>query len=496
MKLWIDPYTFKELSPTRAGKDALTEQIAVRSRAMDWWGMFGFLPDPDPVLAKLGAGLEIYRNLLTDAHVWSCYDSRKSGALACEWDVMAGGDTPADKAAHELCCQVTEDLDTYQIINEMLDAPFFGMAPLEIVWAALDGRWVPARIDGKPPEWFVFSDENELRFLSLENQHEGEELPAGKFLLPRHHASYLNPYGERVLSRCFWPVAFKKGGLKFWAIFCEKFGMPWLVGKVPPGTGETDRNRLLDRLTAMVADAVAVINDDETIEMPESHSKSASADIYERLISTANREVSKAILGQTLSTELDQGGSLAATQGHLQVREDIVDKDKHMVRCALNELFALMTDFNFPDAAAPEFTWFEEDDVQSDRAERDARLKDQGVRFTAQYYQRVYNFEEGDFEIGAPQPDPAGGEFAEEDTTGDVADRYADRAQAQSAALLDDLLAPVRALVESASTLEEIRDGLIELYPDMDANGLGELIQQALSAAELAGRYEIMEGLS
>lgn len=34
---------------------------------------------------------------------------------------------------------------------------------------------------------------------------------------------------------CFWPVAFKKGGMKFWLRFAEKFGSPWVIGKHPRG---------------------------------------------------------------------------------------------------------------------------------------------------------------------------------------------------------------------------------------------------------------------
>jgi len=489
LKLWISPTQSIDIDK---GAGVLDTEIAVRSRSMDWWGLFGFLPDPDPVLAKLGLDLSVYRELLADAHVWSCYDSRKSGALSCEWEVRAGGDSRADKTAASLADEVMADMDVYQVVTDMLDAPFFGMAPIEITWAAVGGRWLPAKIEGKPAEWFVFGEQNDLRFLSMANQTEGEELPAGKFLLPRHHASYLNPYGERVLSRCFWPVAFKKGGFKFWAVFTEKFGMPWMIGKVPRATGDADRARLLGSLTQMVQDAVAVINDDEAITALEFKSTTASADIYEKLISAGNREVSKAILGQTLSTELDKGGSYAATAGHLEVRADIVDKDKRMVKAAFDQLFAWIAALNVPNAAPPEFAWYEEDDVQADRAERDAKLSLQGVRFTPAYYQRAYNLEEADFVIAA-----AGGnapaEFAEEKA--DAADRYAAAAEAQTGTIMAELLAPVADLLETAGTLEEVRDGLIALYPDMAAGRIGDLMQQALAAAELAGRYEIAQGV-
>ncbi len=497
MKLWTSPTEYIEIDK---GRDVMSSEIAIRSRSMDWWGMFGYLPDPDPVLEKLGQDVSVYRELLADAHVWSCYDSRKSGVLSCEWEVRPGGDSKADKAAAELCEAFMDGIDAYQVIVEMLDAPFFGMSPIEVTWGADGKYWLPKKVEGKPPEWFVFGEENDLRFLSMENQTDGEILPAGKFILPRHHATYLNPYGEKVLSRCFWPVAFKKGGFQFWAVFTEKFGMPWMIGKVPRSTNDGDRGRLLSSLSQMVQDAVAVINDDESITALEFSSKSASADIYENLISACNREVSKAVLGQTLSTELDKGGSYAATQGHLEVRADIVDKDKRMVKSAFTQLFGWISVLNVPNAIPPEFAWYEEDDVQSDRAERDTQLKAQGVRFTPVYYQRTYNLEPDDFTVTAA-PDPVddtatpenGGAFAETDD--DAADRYAARADKESAAAMDSLLSPVRDLLDSVDTMEAFRDGLIELYPDMQPDAIGNIMEKALTAADLAGRHEITQGI-
>ncbi|BBO73455.1 hypothetical protein DSCW_08720 [Desulfosarcina widdelii] len=177
MKLYISPTESVEIDDNR---EMLTTDIATRSRSMDWWGMFGYLPDPDPVLAKLGLGLEVYRELLSDAHVWSCYDSRKSGALSCEWEIRAGGDSPADKRALKIAEESLANLDIYQAIMEMLDAPFYGLSPLEITWSYKGRQWMPAKLEGKPPEWFVFDDENRMRFLSASEMINGELLPQPK----------------------------------------------------------------------------------------------------------------------------------------------------------------------------------------------------------------------------------------------------------------------------------------------------------------------------
>jgi len=501
-KLWISESSFVDVEDQAAAHEALVSEIAVRQRAVDWMGLYGYLPDPDPVLRKLNQDITVYRQMLSDAHVWSCYQSRKSGTLSCEWEVRepAEGSVRANRRAFQLIEEIMDSLDVHQVINDILEAPFFGMAPLEVIWQAAEAKWLPVRVEGKPPEWFVFDLENNLRFLSAENQIEGEELPDRKFLLPRHHASYQNPYGERILARCFWPVAFKKGGFKFWAIFTEKYGMPWVVGKVPRRTTEPDRTALLSRLASMVQDAVAVINDDETVEIMEAKGKQGTADVYERLISTSNREISKAVLGQTLSTELDKGGSYAATEGHLEVRQDIVDMDKRMVCAAFNNFFNWVTELNFADADPPEFSFYQEEDIQKDRAERDEILVKQGVRFSEDYYRRIYNLEEGDFTLGAPQqsgnpatPESAqeGAPFAENSAqtrfSQDDVGKVSQQGSKTATEAIETLLDPVMKEIQGAKSYEQIGERLYAHYPHLDGARFQELLARAMFTSALGG---------
>ena len=114
---------------------ALTGQIATRSRSVDWWGFDQVLPDPDPVLRKTGQDMRVYRELSADAHVWSCYQSRKSGTLSCEWEIREGqrrGASLASRRAHQVISDLMDRLDVHQVISDMLEAPFFGVSPVEI----------------------------------------------------------------------------------------------------------------------------------------------------------------------------------------------------------------------------------------------------------------------------------------------------------------------------------------------------------------------------
>ena len=49
-------------------------------------------------------------------------------------------------------------------------------------------------------------------------------------------------------------------------------------------------------------------------------------------------------------------------------------------------------------------------------------------------------------------------------------------------------------MVESAESLDEVADGLVTLYPDLDPSRLAAVMGQAMLLAELTGRSEIADG--
>jgi phage gp29-like protein len=75
---------------------------------------------------------------------------------------------------------------------------------------------------------------------------------------------------------------------------------------------------------------------------------SASTDLYERFCQYIDNQVSKAVLGQTLTTELPRGGgSRAAAQVHEAVRRDILSADARRLEEALaRDLVKPLVDLN------------------------------------------------------------------------------------------------------------------------------------------------------
>ena len=54
----------------------------------------------------------------------------------------------------------------------------------------------------------------------------------------------------------------------------------------------------------------------------------------------------------------------------------------------------------------------------------------------------------------------------------------------------------IRELVSRATSLEEIRDGLAKLDPNMSLDDYAAAMAEALAAAQLAGRYEVLQEAS
>lgn len=75
----------------------------------------------------------------------------------------------------------------------------------------------------------------------------------------------------------------------------------------------------------------------------------------------------------------------------------------------------------------------------------------------------------------------------------DPADRVANKASLQAAPTIDNLLAPISQLVEESESFEQVRDRLFDLYPTLDTKDFAELMGQAMTVAEAAGRVEVLE---
>lgn len=489
----------------------LPSEIATRARATGFGSLTGWLPNPDPILRKSQKSIEVYKDLLSDAHTGGAVEGRKAATLALKWMISREGVSDESIAAPVVAAAV-EAINIRSFVSDILDAPLYGYAPLEVMWRIDEFGWcVPSAVIGKPPEWFVFDNDNEPRFLSNGGVLNGEYLPPRKFLIPRHGATYENQYGTPVLSRVYWPVQFKRGALKYWIEFLEKFGGPWVKAHYPSGMEQGDVDEFTTTLASMTRNGTLVLPDNTTADIVTVAAASGATGLYAEFIATANAEISKAIVGHTGGVE-STPGKLGSEDVALGVRGDIVLADKELVTSTVNALIDWIYELNFPaEAERVRFLLYEEEDIDLNLATRDKTLTEMGVTFTKEYFKNTYDLGEDDFTIPDPPkaaegdtsnkqalsfteamkdavkgPD-GGGLTPSQEALNNLPGMLSPEIQTQ---LMKTLAAPLVAIVRDSSSYAEAMMNVARAYPQMNSEEVEGVFERMLFVADVLARNE------
>ena len=503
-------------------KAPIKDEIATSAKDIDVFaGWIKRLENPDPTLRteSKGKGLKLYDEVNRDPHAGSVLQTRYLAVVGKEWDVVPAesarktGRLAATTQEQRVADYVRLTLGATnfeQAMQELLQAILYGFYVAEVIWKVTDKGIGISKIRSKHPRRFSFTLDRQLRLLTPQNMIEGEELPDRKFILFSYGSSD-NPYGKGLGQSLWWPVWFKKHGIKFWLIFLEKFGMPTAVGKYPPGTDPKQQQALLDAIDAIQNETGVKIPDTMAIDLLEASRQGKVT--YETLCNYMDRQISKAVLGQTLTTEVGDKGSYAASKTHEGVRQDIVKADAILLCETLNEsLIPWIVDYNFAGIIDyPKFTIrVEEEKDLKPLAERDEILTSKiGLPVSKKYFYDTYGIsepEEGEEVIGgqttvtdAPKPlwrrsDDGGQQgpgFAEGarrfSKDQQAIEGLVDSSRSRAKQAMKKLEMPIRQMIDNAESLEELRDRILGLYPGMDDGDMEELIKEALGVAALHG---------
>jgi hypothetical protein len=395
-----------------------------------------------------GKGLKIYDELKRDAHAGAVLAKRKLAVTSRPWTVEPASDSSTDKLAAELVEKALKHLRFNHLCKRLLEATLKGYAVGEVMWEVRDGYVLPARVMARDARRFVFGTDDELRLLTRENMVIGEAMPDRKFIVHRRGADDDSPYGTGLGGMLFWPVFFKRNGITFWLTFADKFGSPTALGKYPNGSGKPEQARLLQALAAISQDAGVIVPDGMVIELLEA-SRTGSVDTYEKLVRYMDEQISKAVLGETMSTTAASTG-LGSNQAGVQndVRLEVAKDDGDELDETLNDsLVRWIVEFNMPGAGLPRVQHgFDEPEDLAKRATRDKTITEMGWEPTEAYMLETYG-EGWVKKAPAPMPQPFGpgapgaaaaGPAAGQpmgDTADDPADPEADPAFAEGAPL-------------------------------------------------------------
>ncbi|WP_126977453.1 DUF935 domain-containing protein [Frigidibacter oleivorans] len=473
-----------------------------------------------------------------DPHYLGVLGTRKRAVSQIEVTVEAASDDPEDVRIADM---IRDWLDRDELTDDLfhiLDCIGKGYSFTEILWDASEGQWQPLRLERRDPRHFRFA-RHDLATPMMIDEH-GQEVPLEPFHfiyanIPAKSGLALRSGLARVAS---WGWMFKAFTQRDWAIFTQTYGQPLRVGKWHAGASESDKDTLFRAVANIAGDCAAIIPDSMSLEFVEAKNVGSSSGHYKERSDWLDQQISKAVLGQTGTTDAVAGGYAVGRVQRL-VQEDIETADATALAGILNRDLVrpwVMLEYG-PRRKYPRIR-IRRPKVE-DIAGMTAALKELvplGLKVQMSEVRDRLGFEEPDAGaevLGAPKPPETGlstppaalpkappgsnpaikrnpGEFkrgeappgtsvalnAEGASTALPAalapeSDLVDQLLAETASDMDGMLETIEAVIEAAGSLEEAREMLIAAYPQIVSTGMGAKLAQGLILSHALGRAEV-----
>lgn len=281
-----------------------------------------------------------------DLHYAAVLATRKRGVAQLPITVEAASDDPehvrhADFVRAWLRAGVLDDA-----LFDVLDAVGKGFSVMEIRWRTEPGDFSPAELIYRPQRWFDVAVEDGSTIMLREGATLAPLAPHA-FMVHRHPSKSGLIMRSGVARLASWAWMYKSFTLRDWAIFVQNYGAPIRLGRYGPEATEEDRRVLWSAVANIAGDCAAIIPRGMEIEFVEAKNLGDGANVYERRADWMDRQVSKAVLGQTTTTDAVAGGH-AVAQEHRLVQEDIERADARMLSTTITrQLVQPMIAFTF-----------------------------------------------------------------------------------------------------------------------------------------------------
>lgn len=282
-----------------------------------------------------------------DAHYYSVLQTRKMAVAQLPRRIEAPTEG-ADEEIVDVLNGIIHGRGFSDVLINILDALGKGYSVQEILWDRTEGSlWKPV-IKYRRPQWYKFDPEDGETLRRLNDK--GDLLPMEplKFIVHRPHVvSGIAAAGglARIVAAYH---LFKSYVVRDWMGFAEVFGQPIRIGHFPKGADPKDVDTLRQALMDIGADTCAVLPAGMEIQFERAANSGFAAgdDFYLKFAEWINKEISKIVLGQTMTSE--DGSSLAQAKVHDDVRKEIRNADAVQLADTLNrDLIVPFVDLNF-----------------------------------------------------------------------------------------------------------------------------------------------------
>lgn len=309
----------------------------------------------------MGLPAQAIAEMERDAMIQTALTIKRQAVLVGETRIVPGDASAQARAVADFVEETFERMDgsPRSTLSDAMDAFAHGMSVQELVWEPEGDRIRLRAARPKDPKEFGLKFTEFGEWVGLVHARPGEPetvLPIDKFVVYRYRCSFDAPKGRSDLEAAYPHFRTKKALTQAWRAHLERFASPTLLARYQRGVPESEQNQLLDALRNL-HDRTAVVFPNE-VEITALHGRESDNNAFQDAIEFHNREIARAILGQTLTT--DEGrrvGSLALGKVHLQVlmlqiealRRELADS------VMTEQVIRPLVEMNFGDAPVPRF---------------------------------------------------------------------------------------------------------------------------------------------
>lgn len=244
---------------------------------------------------------------------------------------------------------------------------FYGFAVAEHDWT-VDGRMIV-------PAGFMLTNHRRFEYSSSDGAlqwYDESRMKRGVRLQIKYPAKFSQhqpritgdvSVREGLMYVLLWAALFRNWDIGDWLKLAELSWKPWRIGKYKGSASFEDIQGLITALQNLTSNGIATHSDRVEIGIEWPQRGRGARPEHAVLAEFIGSEMSKAVLGQTLTTETGERGARSLGEIHDRVRKDIMENDARQVASTIErDLIVPLVRLNFGDKAPiPSFEFITED---------------------------------------------------------------------------------------------------------------------------------------
>jgi len=298
-----------------------------------------------------------------DCHLQSVLATSEEAIAALDWELMLPESPKARerKAMEWVDAALRQNRGLSRLIAHHAGAAYYGYAVSEVMWRRVDGRLVPEDFRPVAHRRFCFApDTGRLQWWDAVGTmtYPGVDFRGAwpdKFVVSQPRVTGDVAAREGLVRPLIWAALFRNWALADWLKLAEMAWKPWRVGRHDDTADQADIDDLQALLEQMTSNGVATIP--KSVELDVKWPGGAGATTtgqHGEMFSVLGREMSKAVLGQTETTEASKSSGYAQAKVHNEVRMDLKEARARFVSDDIDrDVVAAMFRLNFGPTVRP-----------------------------------------------------------------------------------------------------------------------------------------------